>query len=108
MEALDRYREALGQPATGLTDDFRLLSAGLAPTRDARRFYLGELLDSHPDPVVEKLARHALDADDDAAAADQLLDRRSSQPAGERRQRRDPARWACSRAPCSSPPSTRS
>src|SRR5262249_30239389 len=39
----------------------------------ARRFYLGELLDSHPDPVVEKLARHALDADDDVAAADQLL-----------------------------------
>jgi tetratricopeptide (TPR) repeat protein len=73
MEALDRSREALGQPATGLTDDFQLLSAGLAPTRDARRFYLGELLDSHPDPVVEKLARHALDADDDAAAADQLL-----------------------------------
>jgi len=73
LEALDRYRESLGQPATGLTDDFRLLSAGLAPTRDARRFYLEELLDSHPDPVVEKLARHALDADDDAAAADQLL-----------------------------------
>jgi hypothetical protein len=73
MQAVDRYRDATGQPTTGLTDDFQLLSAGLAPTRDARRFELGELLDSHPDPVVEKLARHALDADDDVAAADQLL-----------------------------------
>src|SRR5262249_42700315 len=74
MEALDRYRDALGQPPAGLTDDFRLLAAGLEPIRDVRRLALEDLLDAHPDPVVERLARHALDADDDAAAADRLLE----------------------------------
>ncbi len=73
MEALDRDRDALGQPPAGLTDDFRLLAAGLEPTRDARRLALEDTLDAHPDAVVERLARHALDSEDDGGAADQLL-----------------------------------
>ncbi len=72
LEALDRVREARGQAASGLTDDMRLLAAGLEGRRDVRRADLHALLDADPDPVVERVARHALD-EDDAAAADQLL-----------------------------------
>jgi tetratricopeptide (TPR) repeat protein len=72
MQALDRERDARGQRPTGLTDDMQLLAAGLEPTRESRRLALEDLLDQHPDPVVEHLARHALD-DDDAAAASRLL-----------------------------------
>src|SRR5262249_49684801 len=72
MQAIDRLREAQGQRPTGLTDDVQLLAAGLEPTRESRRLALEDLLDTHPDPVVESVARHALD-DDDAAAASRLL-----------------------------------
>ena len=72
MQALDRAREAQGQRPTGLTDDVQLLAAGVEPTRESRRLALEDLLDTHPDPVVEHLARHALD-EDDAAAASRLL-----------------------------------
>jgi tetratricopeptide (TPR) repeat protein len=72
MQALDREREAQGQRPTGLTDDVQLLTAGLESTRESRRLALEDLLDTHPDPVVERIARHALD-DDDAAAASKLL-----------------------------------
>jgi tetratricopeptide (TPR) repeat protein len=73
MQALDREREAQGQRPTGLTDDVQLLTAGLEPTRESRRLALEDLLDTHPDPVVERIARHVLDDDDDAAAASKLL-----------------------------------
>jgi hypothetical protein len=72
MQALDRERDARGQRPTGLTDDMQLLAAGLEPTRESRRLALEDLLDEHPDPVVETVARHALD-DDDAATASRLL-----------------------------------
>jgi tetratricopeptide (TPR) repeat protein len=72
MQALDRERDARGQRPTGLADDMQLLAAGLEPTRESRRLALEDLLDEHPDPVVETVARHALD-DDDAATASRLL-----------------------------------
>ncbi|HKA28958.1 MAG TPA: hypothetical protein VKH82_06265 [Candidatus Binatia bacterium] len=72
MQAIDREREAQGQRPTGLTDDVQLLAAGLEPTRESRRLALEDVLDTHPDPVVERVARLALD-DDDAAAASRLL-----------------------------------
>jgi len=73
LEALDRERGMKGQRPTGLTDDMRLLAAGVEPRRDVRRVALEDLLDASPDPVVERMARHALEEDDDAAAADKLL-----------------------------------
>lgn len=73
LEALDDARRDGGQAPTGLTDDVRLLAAGLRVTRDARRDALEEVLDADPDPVVERIARHALEQEDDAAAADRLL-----------------------------------
>jgi hypothetical protein len=72
LEALDRERAAQGLRPSGLTDDMRLLAAGVEERRDVRRVALQELLDTDPDPVVERLARHALE-EDDAAAADRLL-----------------------------------
>ncbi|MGH7893321.1 MAG: hypothetical protein ACREQL_01565, partial [Candidatus Binatia bacterium] len=72
-EALDEMRCARDLAPTGLTDDVRLLGAGLRPTRDARRDALEEVIDARPDDVVERFARHALEHDDDAGAADQLL-----------------------------------
>lgn len=58
---------------TGLADDVRLLAAALRPTRDARLDALHSLLHDDPDPVVERLARHVAEQEDDAAAADGLL-----------------------------------
>src|SRR5262245_66305526 len=63
MQALDRGREAQGQRATGLTDDVQLLAAGMEPTRESRRLALEDILDTHPDPVVESVERHAIDVD---------------------------------------------
>jgi hypothetical protein len=72
LVALDTARRQAGAPPTGLTDDVRYLAAALAPTRDARREALEELLEQRPDPLVRKLAEHRLAADD-AATADRLL-----------------------------------
>lgn len=73
LEALDRERDLQGQRPSGLTDDLRLLAAGVEPRRDVRRVALQEVLDTNPDPVVERVARHALEEADDAGAADRLL-----------------------------------
>ncbi len=72
LEALDRARAAQGHRPSGLTDNVRLLAAGMEPRRDVRRVALKDLLDADPDPVVERIARHALD-EDDAAAGNRLL-----------------------------------
>jgi hypothetical protein len=72
--ALDRERRERGLARSGVADDLALLAAGLRPTRDARRDALDAVLDEHPDDVVERLARHALEHDDDAGAAAQLLE----------------------------------
>ncbi len=73
LEGLDRERDLEGQRPSGLTDDMRLLAAGVEPRRDVRRVALQDVLDADPDPVVERVARHALEEDDDAAAAGRLL-----------------------------------
>jgi tetratricopeptide (TPR) repeat protein len=70
---IDEARVARGLAPTGLTDDVRLLTAALRPTREARRDALDAVLDDDPDPVVERLARHALEHEDDVAAAERLL-----------------------------------
>jgi hypothetical protein len=76
LEALDRERDARGQKPSGLTDDLRLLAAGTESRRDVRHAALDELLDADPDPVIERLARHALEEDDAAAAGKLLADDR--------------------------------
>lgn len=82
LEQRDARRQARGLPRTGLTDDVRYLAAGLAPTRDAQRAALKQVLAGHPDPVVRRLAEHGLEADD-AAAADRILaDDRHNRRAG--------------------------
>src|SRR5262249_53104906 len=50
LEARDDERRDAGLPRTGLTDDARYLAAAVAPTRDARREALHEVLHEHPDP----------------------------------------------------------
>ena len=72
LAARDDDRQAAGLARTGLTDDARYLAAALAPTRDARRTALTELLDTHPDPLVRRLAEFHLETDD-AEAANRLL-----------------------------------
>ena len=69
----DEARDDRRLAPTGLTDDVRLLAAAHRPTRDARLDSLHALLDDDPDPVVERVARHAVEHEDDAAAADRLL-----------------------------------
>jgi hypothetical protein len=73
LDDLDHARDHMGLSRTGLPDDARYLVAGLAPTRDARRAALDDVLDASPDPVVRRLAEHARDEADDAARADRLL-----------------------------------
>ena len=73
LQRVDESRETRSLAATGLTDDARLLWAACRPTRDARLDALHALLDDDPDPVVERVARHAVEREDDAAAADRLL-----------------------------------
>jgi hypothetical protein len=73
MRHEDEARRERRLAATGLADDVRLLAAAHRPTRDARLDALHELLDDDPDPVVERVARHAVEHEDDAAAADRLL-----------------------------------
>jgi hypothetical protein len=70
---LDAARAADHLAPSGLADDVRLLAAALRPTRDARLDALHALIDDDPDPVVERLAKHAAEQEDDAAAADGLL-----------------------------------
>ncbi len=72
IDALDHDRAARGQRPSGLSDDMRLLAAGLETDRDRRRVALERLLDDEPDDVVKRIVRHALETDD-AAAADRLL-----------------------------------
>ena len=72
FQARDDERRDAGLPRTGLTDDVRYLAAGLAPTRDARREALHDLLKAHPDAMVRRLAESRLEADD-AETADRLL-----------------------------------
>jgi tetratricopeptide (TPR) repeat protein len=72
LEALDRERTARGLRPSGLTDDMRLLAAGVEPRRDVRKVALEEVLDADADPVVERVARHALEVDE-ANAAEKLL-----------------------------------
>lgn len=72
FERLDEQRVDAGQRPTGLTDAVRLMAASLVSTRDARRGALEDVLDADPDPVVERLARHALE-NEDAAAAERLI-----------------------------------
>jgi hypothetical protein len=72
LDAEDARRRKEGRPATGLADDARYLTAAVAPDRDTRRRALQAVLDAHPDPVIEHLAEHRLDADD-GARADQIL-----------------------------------
>ena len=72
LDATDRARRDQGLPRTGLTDDARYLAAALAPTRDAQRDALHDVLDHHADPTIEALAQHELDADD-GATGDKLL-----------------------------------
>jgi hypothetical protein len=81
IEVLDRAREAAGQHPTGLRDQIRLLAAGSEPSRDVRRVQLRSVLDDDPDPVVERLARHALEEDDAAAAGKLLSDDRHNRRA---------------------------
>jgi len=73
MGELDEARRDRSLARTGLGDDVRLLAAALRPTRDARLDALHALLDDDPDPVVERVATHAAEHEDDAAAADGLL-----------------------------------
>jgi hypothetical protein len=70
---LDEARKDARLAPSGLADDVRLLAAALRPTRDARLDALHAVLDDDPDPVVDRLARHAAEQEDDAAAADRLL-----------------------------------
>ena len=72
LEARDEARRSAGLPRTGLADDARYLAAGLAATRDTQREALHAVLSAHPDPLVRRLAQHALETDD-AATADRLL-----------------------------------
>lgn len=72
FERLDEQRADAGLRKTGLTDAVRLMAASLVSTRDARRAALEDVLDADPDPVVETLARHALE-NEDAAAAERLI-----------------------------------
>jgi tetratricopeptide (TPR) repeat protein len=72
LEDWDRLRAAGGLSPTGLTDEARYLAAGAAPSRDARRDALEDLLDEDPDAAVRRLAEHQLESDD-AATADRLL-----------------------------------
>jgi len=72
LAAHDHDRQEAGLPRTGLTDDARYLAAALEPTRDARRRALDELLGTHPDPLVRRLAEFHLESDD-AEAANRLL-----------------------------------
>jgi hypothetical protein len=74
FERLDDARRDRALAPTGLTDDARLLAAALRPTRDARLDALHALLDDDPDPVVERVARYAVEQEDDGAAGDRLLD----------------------------------
>jgi len=73
LRAIDEARRDRGLAKAGVTDDVELLAAACRPTRDARRDALHAVLDDHPDPIVERTARHALEQEDDAAAADRLL-----------------------------------
>ncbi len=73
FERLDQQRVDAGLRKTGLTDGVRLLAASLVSTRDARRAALEDVLDANPDPVIQKLATHALE-NEDAAAAERLID----------------------------------
>jgi tetratricopeptide (TPR) repeat protein len=72
-ETLDDTRDEDGRAPTGLTDDVRLMSAALRPTRAARRDALEAVLDADPDPEVERVATYTREYEDDMAAADDLL-----------------------------------
>jgi hypothetical protein len=73
VDRLDQARGDQSLSRTGLADDIRLLAAAHRPTRDARLDALHALLDDDPDPVVTRVAHNAVEREDDAAAADQLL-----------------------------------
>src|SRR6185436_595569 len=73
MARADAARKDRSLARTGLTDDLRLFSAAHRPTRDARLSALDDLLDDDPDPIVERVAKNAIESQDDAAAADRLL-----------------------------------
>jgi hypothetical protein len=80
---IDDARGERSQARTGLADNVRLLAAASRPTRDARRDALEAVLDDDPDPVVERIATHAVEHVDDAGAADRLLgDDRHNRRAG--------------------------
>lgn len=68
----DRRRERLLAPS-GLADNVALLAAAARPTRDARHDALEAVLDDDPDPIVERVARHAIEHEDDVAAGGRLL-----------------------------------
>jgi tetratricopeptide (TPR) repeat protein len=82
LDALDERRRDDGLAATGLGDDARYLAAALAPTRDAQREALHDVLDAHPDTAVRRLAEYRLEADDAAAADGLLADDRHNRRAG--------------------------
>src|SRR5262249_55444018 len=72
-ERLDDARRDAGLAPTGLTDDVRLLAAGLHESRDARHDAFEAVLDHAPHPVVRRIAEYALEREDDRSAADRLL-----------------------------------
>jgi tetratricopeptide (TPR) repeat protein len=74
LERLDDARRDAGLAPTGLTDDVRLIAAGLHESRDARHDALEAVLDRAPDPVVRRVAEYALEREDDRSAADRLLE----------------------------------
>ncbi|HLK10207.1 MAG TPA: hypothetical protein VKW76_02390 [Candidatus Binatia bacterium] len=81
LAAWDDARRDAGRPSTGLVDDARYLTAALAPTRDAQRAALEDLLATHPDPLIRHLADHQLAADDADAASRLLADDRHNRRA---------------------------
>jgi tetratricopeptide (TPR) repeat protein len=82
LDDWDHLRAAGGLAPTGLADEAHYLAAGAAPSRDARRDALEDLLDEDPDPEIRRLAEHHLESDD-AATADRLLaDDRHNRRAG--------------------------
>jgi hypothetical protein len=70
---LDDARREQSLGSTGLADNVRLLAAAARPTRDARHDALEAVLDEDPDPVVERVAKHAIEHEDDVGAAGRLL-----------------------------------
>jgi hypothetical protein len=70
---LDDARQDRSLAPTGLADDVRLLAAAARPTRDARHDALEAVLADDPDPVVERMAKYAIEHEDDVAAGGRLL-----------------------------------